>query len=158
MMDIDKKIDKALATVEGGSYRTLGRTSMQRFGERLKHWREDRGFSRSELVKAVAERGIPCSSSNLSYWESGKRMPTPDTLDALCDVLQISGAHLFGPDGDLRDSVIAMFEVITSMSPERQRAMMRLYEEQRKRREEKKQEEIQQQRDDMREMRKIFGV
>ena len=157
MTELAKKITSTLADVERGSYRTTGRTSMQRFGDRLKRWREDRGYTRTEMQHELEARGIPCSSSHMSYWENGKRMPSPDTIDSICDILQISGAHLFGPDGPERDTAIAVYEVISALPEPHQRALQQLYEKQRERRA-RRQEDIRQQREDIKEMKKIFRV
>jgi transcriptional regulator with XRE-family HTH domain len=54
----------------------------------LKHWREDNGFSQSEAVKFLKNRGIPVTLDSLQNWESGRRNPRASLALALADFLR----------------------------------------------------------------------
>lgn len=64
------------------------------FGERLRTWRQLRGLTRRAL-----SRLIDCDQSYISRLESGSRNPERETVVALADALELTGAHramLFG--------------------------------------------------------------
>ena len=65
------------------------------FGERLRTWRKLRGLTRAHLARMIG--GDPSSITRL---ESGSRPnPTRETVVALADALELTGAHramLFG--------------------------------------------------------------
>jgi transcriptional regulator with XRE-family HTH domain len=58
------------------------------FGTLLRHWRELRGLSMKRLA---ALSGLDYSS--VSRFESGTRKPERETVIALADALQLTGAH-----------------------------------------------------------------
>jgi len=69
----------------------------ENFGQLLRKYRRERGFSQWELYGELAERGLGYtgvrSGSIVSRWESGKRKPPPyETILALEQILQV-------PDG-----------------------------------------------------------
>jgi len=158
MTNLDKKIDDTIQSVDRGTYNDPGKTPTERFGERLRRWREERGYTRGELINELVSRGISCTPSHISYWERGKKFPGPDVVDTICDILQISGAHLIGPDGPIRDAVIAVYEVSSGLSEDQLQALQTIYQRQRQREAARREEDARQQREDTRDLKKVFGV
>jgi transcriptional regulator with XRE-family HTH domain len=54
----------------------------------LKRWREQNGFSQSDVVKVLKSSGIPVTLDSLQNWESGRRSPRADVALALADFLR----------------------------------------------------------------------
>lgn len=159
-MNIDKRVEeetKRLAELK--ETRAEVKPQLKKFGERLTYWREERRFTRRELAERIKEEsGLTLSRSMISYYESGNRMPYPEMLDAILSALDVSAAHLLGPDGPARESVVGMYEIIREMSPERQAAMIQIYEGQKKRRQEQKKEEERRLKEEAQAMKYIFGL
>jgi len=63
------------------------------FSERLIAAREKRGMSQSELAEKTGFQ-----ASALSHFESGRRMPSFDSLKRLADALNVSTDYLLGRD------------------------------------------------------------
>lgn len=69
------------------------------FAQRLKQAREARGLSQNGLATALASRtGGDLTQSAVSYWESGKNLPTTEMLRELCALLGVSADWLLGLD------------------------------------------------------------
>ena len=54
----------------------------------LKRWREQNGFSQSDVVKVLNNAGIPVTLDSLQNWESGRRSPRAELALALADFLR----------------------------------------------------------------------
>lgn len=88
----------------------------QHFGERLKAWREDRGYSQKRLADKVNEiEDTTYTRQSVSQWESGRNVPPRSVVAAIESVLVIDGelttALGYGP-------VVAMDERISSLEAE----------------------------------------
>ena len=66
-------------------------------GKRLRQARSARGLSQAGLAQALAGA---VTQSAVSYWESGRSMPTVENLRDLCGVLGISADRLLGLDAN----------------------------------------------------------
>lgn len=62
----------------------------QRFGRRLRAWRLSRDFG----IKTVAKR-VGVSVATVSGWETGRRFPTPENLDLLCQLTGLAPCQMF---------------------------------------------------------------
>ena len=59
------------------------------FGTRLKEKRKEKKMTQKQLADMV------CAKHNsVSDWENGKNKPDPDTIERICEVLDISAAYL----------------------------------------------------------------
>ena len=63
------------------------------FAKRIKELRKSNGLTQEELGKLVN-----ISKVSISFYESGARMPSLDTLTALCDVFKVDLEYLLGQD------------------------------------------------------------
>lgn len=70
------------------------------FSKRLKQARFNKGYSLKQLADAYNERykGEKMSTSNLSKWENGKTAPNIYTVQALCNILDVSIDWITGFD------------------------------------------------------------
>ena len=67
---------------------------MEKFGERLREARRDKGLSQKELADKV---GV--TNSRIGHYENERGTPTAETLVELCKVLDVSSDWLLGiPD------------------------------------------------------------
>ena len=64
---------------------------MNKFSERLKKLREEKGFSKSQLSREV---GIP--EPSISRWERGKQIPNIDTAIIFAKYFGVSTDYLLG--------------------------------------------------------------
>ena len=64
---------------------------MNKFPERLKKLREEKGLSQSELAKA-----IDCSQVAISRWERGLQIPNIDTAIIFAKYFGVSTDYLLG--------------------------------------------------------------
>ena len=61
------------------------------FAKRIRELRKSNGLTQEELGKLVN-----ISKVSISFYESGARMPSLDTLTALCDVFKVDLEYLLG--------------------------------------------------------------
>ncbi|MCM1289526.1 MAG: helix-turn-helix domain-containing protein [Corallococcus sp.] len=64
---------------------------MEKFGDRLKELRTEKELS---LMALALETGL--SSSALSYWELGKRVPNAEAIITLAKYFGVSADYLLG--------------------------------------------------------------
>lgn len=57
-----------------------------RIAERLRHFREQKGWSKGELARQLGYRTV----ATVSHWETGKRTPTPENLERASSLLGCS--------------------------------------------------------------------
>lgn len=63
----------------------------QRIQQRLRSARQARGLTQTEVAEFAG-----CSTSLVSFFESGAREPSWDMLDALADALDVHVSYLLG--------------------------------------------------------------
>ena len=64
---------------------------MNKFGERLKELRTEKGLSQ----KALASK-LGCNQSMISFWENGINEPTITNLVKLTQIFEVSADYLLG--------------------------------------------------------------
>lgn len=62
----------------------------ERFGRRLRAWRHSRKYG----IKIIARR-VGVSVATVSGWETGRRFPTPENLDLLCQFTGLAPCQMF---------------------------------------------------------------
>ena len=63
---------------------------LNKFGQRVKHYRGERGLTQEELASI-----LNIATSTLSAWENGKAQLTNSNLIKLCNALKVSEEELF---------------------------------------------------------------
>lgn len=78
------------------------------FSSRLKNSRERNRMTQSDLAKILGR-----SVQTISNWENQINLPSLETLDMLCDALNVSSDYLMGrekleslPVGDLNEDIV----------------------------------------------------
>ncbi|MBQ7227635.1 MAG: helix-turn-helix transcriptional regulator [Clostridia bacterium] len=66
---------------------------MEKFIERIKELRIDRGLSQAELAK---ETGL--SQSAIAYWETGQRIPNAQAIIILSRYFKVTTDYILGED------------------------------------------------------------
>lgn len=101
---------------------------LERFSERLKQARSARGLSQADLATALAQGGTgEVTQSAVSYWESGKNLPTLDAFAALTQALGVSADWLLGLDGGaLPKDAQRLAKQLAALPPARRRAVAAL--------------------------------
>lgn len=66
---------------------------MEKFIERLKELRSQKGLSQAQLAK---ETGL--SQSAIAYWETGKRIPNAQAIIILSRYFEVSTDYLLGEE------------------------------------------------------------
>ena len=69
-------------------------------GQRIKVMRQSRGYTQEALAKLVGAAG----SSTVGMWETGKRTPDTETLEALADIFNVPMSAFFD-ESDWQDKV-----------------------------------------------------
>ena len=102
--------------------------ALDRFGDRLKQARSARGLSQADLAAALARSSAgEVTQSAVSYWESGKNLPTLDAFAALTQALGVSADWLLGIDGGaLPKDAERLAKQIAALPPARRRAVATL--------------------------------
>lgn len=59
------------------------------FGIRLKEKRKEKNMTQKQLADMVGAK-----HNSVSDWENGKNKPDPDTIERICEALNISAAYL----------------------------------------------------------------
>lgn len=68
-------------------------------GERLKELRAGKGFTQQQMAELLTKVcRYPVSRSTLGMWESGKRVPQRETLEAISDYFGVTIDYLLGRD------------------------------------------------------------
>lgn len=68
---------------------------MERFVERLKELRTEKGLSQKQLA---AETGL--SKSAIAYWETGQRIPNAQAVVILARFFGVTCGYLLGEEND----------------------------------------------------------
>ena len=66
---------------------------MEKFIERLKELRAQKGLSQAQLAKATG-----LSQSAITYWETGKRIPNASAVIILARFFDVSTDYLLGEE------------------------------------------------------------
>ena len=66
---------------------------MTSFSERIKELRSQRKLSQRELGRA-----LNLSNASIAMYETGKRMPDIETLEAICDYFNVSMDYMLGKE------------------------------------------------------------
>ncbi len=64
---------------------------MNKFSERLKELREEKGLSQTQLAKLTK-----ISQPTITRWENGERTPNIDSIITLCHFFNVSADYLIG--------------------------------------------------------------
>ena len=58
-------------------------------GNNIKNARSLKGMSQKQLSDALKEKNIIVGNTSISNWENGINKPDPDTISALCQILDV---------------------------------------------------------------------
>ncbi len=61
------------------------------FGQKLKSARKSKKYTQKQLADEIGAK-----HNSVSDWENDKNRPDPDTIESICEVLDISANYLFG--------------------------------------------------------------
>lgn len=63
-------------------------------GENIKKARTLKGMNQKELADALKEKNVIVGNTSISNWENGINKPDPDTISALCEILDVDANFL----------------------------------------------------------------
>lgn len=63
-------------------------------GENIKKARLSKGMNQKELAEALKEKDILVGNTSISNWENNLNKPDPDTISALCEILDVDANFL----------------------------------------------------------------
>ncbi len=63
-------------------------------GDNIKRARSLKGMSQKQLSDALKEKNIIVGNTSISNWENGINKPDPDTISALCQILDVDANYL----------------------------------------------------------------
>lgn len=63
-------------------------------GDNIKRARSLKGISQKQLSDALKEKNIIVGNTSISNWENGINKPDPDTISALCQILDVDANYL----------------------------------------------------------------
>ena len=95
---------------------------MNKYGNRLKELRKQRGYSQEELAKI-----LNTSRSRIGMYEQGRRQPDLEMQEAIADTFNVSIDYLFERENnsDLLIEATALGQKILSLPPEKQDALQK---------------------------------
>ena len=89
---------------------------MASFSDRLRYLRERSGFSQAEMADILTSLGgAKVSRSTVGMWESGKRMPSRESLETMADYFNVPMDYLLGREDDPTSSPSYEFPVEITM-------------------------------------------
>ena len=80
---------------QAGCKKMTKEARMEKFGERVRVLRDNKGLSQKELADRIG-----MTRSIISTYETGQKMPTYGKLIKLADVLEVSTDYLLGVEND----------------------------------------------------------
>lgn len=63
-------------------------------GENIKKARLLKGMNQKELAEALKKKDVEVGNTSISNWENGINKPDPDTISALCEILEVDANFL----------------------------------------------------------------
>lgn len=63
-------------------------------GENIKKARLLKGMNQKELAEALKEKDVLVGNTSISNWENNINKPDPDTISALCEILDVDANFL----------------------------------------------------------------
>lgn len=63
-------------------------------GENIKKARNLKKMTQENLAEALAKENIVVGNTSISNWEKGINKPDPDTISALCKILEVDANYL----------------------------------------------------------------
>lgn len=63
-------------------------------GENIKRARILKGMKQTDLADALKEKDIKVGNTSVSNWENGINKPDPDTISAICEILDVDANFL----------------------------------------------------------------
>ncbi len=76
------------------------------FGTRLKERRREKKLTQKQLADM-----IDAKHNSISDWENGKNKPDPDTIERICEALDISASYLLPSNRDKVDGEVEILHV-----------------------------------------------
>lgn len=90
---------------------------MATFGERLKYLRTRHGLSQTTMAAILSSiSDVKISRSTVGMWESGQRMPSRESLEALSDHFNVPMDYLLGREDDPTSSGLPSFPEISEIA------------------------------------------
>ena len=84
------------------------------FGSRLKEKRKEKKLTQKQLAGLIGSK-----HNSVSDWENGKNKPDPDTIERICEVLDISAAYLLPSNrNEINNEADILYVSISSGSSE----------------------------------------
>lgn len=65
-------------------------------GDNIRKARLNLGMNQHELSNKLVKQGINVGNTTISNWENNISKPDPDTISALCEILNIDGNYILG--------------------------------------------------------------
>lgn len=97
---------------------------MSKFGDNLKAARKAAGMTQKELADAVGAK-----HNSVSNWEKGLNAPSKDTIEKLCEVLQLVPNELFGTGGlslEADEFTYALYNEVAGLTPENRKKILEM--------------------------------
>lgn len=85
-------------------------------GDKIKQARINNGLTQKELSEALKKLGEHCKNNTICSWETGASNPTPDTINALCKVLNVDANYLLGFNN--KETKYSDFEILINKNKE----------------------------------------
>lgn len=82
-------------------------------GENIKKTREGQGMKQKDFANA-----LKLSQAAVSQFESGARQPTPETLNKICMVLEVTREELVGKENEENFEKAMLMRNLKGLSPE----------------------------------------
>jgi repressor LexA len=65
-------------------------------GDNIRKARLNLGMNQHELSNKLVKQGINVGNTTISNWENNISKPDPDTISALCEILNVDGNYILG--------------------------------------------------------------
>lgn len=79
----------------------------QKFAERVRKLRRDNNLTQFDLAEQ-----LELTATGICYWESGKALPSLQTVQKLANIFNVSVDYLIGNDNCITDEYDALFRKI----------------------------------------------
>ncbi len=82
-------------------------------GKRLKALRKKRGEDQHQFAEFLQNESFKVTQNSVSYWETGKRLPRPETFDHILQKCNITVEDFLSGESD-KDQLIAEMKQLIS--------------------------------------------
>lgn len=100
-------------------------------GDNIRAARINSKLNQKELAEKLKEKGVDVGNTTISNWENGTSKPDPDTIEKICQILNVDGNYILGfknIENIVDDKTAMLFSKLKDLPPEKQQIILNVTE------------------------------